>query len=116
MEIIHTSEFLATRDHFSRISCVPRGRYVLVPCTLEAEVAQSFLLRVLAKAGALTVKELVLDRPQKTFLSRKAPSAVTYVKVLGAKDLVKKPHFSGNFPIETWVAIKNESGVFFFRK
>lgn len=97
MEVVHTSEFLAIRDHFTRINGVARGRYVLVPCTLEVEITQAFLLRVLAKAGAVVVKELVLDQPQKSFLNRRLPSTVTYVKVRSAKDLVKKTHFAREF-------------------
>ncbi|OQR76203.1 calpain-5-like [Tropilaelaps mercedesae] len=93
-EIRYTSEFLASRDHYSRVGPIERGRYVLIPCTLEAEVSQGYLLRVLAKSGAVAIKELALDRPQKTLLNRKLPSSVTYVKVIGAKDLVKKTPFT----------------------
>lgn len=93
-EVIYSSEFLALRDQLSRVGPIPRGRYILIPCTLEAEISQTYLVRVLAKLGAVVMRELLLDQPQKTFLSRKLPSLVTYVKIYGAKDLVKKTSFS----------------------
>ncbi|XP_022646551.1 calpain-5-like isoform X2 [Varroa jacobsoni] len=93
-EVIYSSEFLALRDQLSRVGPIPRGRYILIPCTLEAEISQTYLVRVLAKLGAVVMRELLLDQPQKTFLSRKLPSLVTYVKIYGAKDLVKKTPFS----------------------
>lgn len=92
-DIVFSSEFKSVRDHFSRME-LSRGRYVVIVSTLEAETTQSFFFRLVSKSASFTLRPLVHDQPEKSFLTRKLPTLVTYLKVTEARDLVRKSPLS----------------------
>ncbi|XP_078268158.1 calpain-5-like [Rhinoraja longicauda] len=95
---VATSDYRATRSIFLRTD-LKKGRYVIIPTTLEPNAEGEFLLRIYTDRAS-GCREMMLDKPEVTCWNvvLRYPRVVTQLHLHGAKDLLKQDSSGGANP------------------
>ncbi|XP_069748966.1 calpain-5-like [Narcine bancroftii] len=95
---VFTSAYRATRSIFLRMD-LKKGRYVIIPTTLEPSSEGDFLLRVYTDKAS-GCRELTLDKPEITLwnIILRYPRIVTQLHLHSARDLPKQDSSGGADP------------------